>query len=274
VNQCTFPPSATGGPQNKTCGVPTGFVLVGGGGEIEGTNAPGALLTGSYPSFGTIPEQWVVSAKDHEVAHNYRLRAAAIGLRLNGVSETSLRSMRKQTKLTSSAGSNPRASISTVPANHIQLGGGACTSGSLHLLTASYPDSIVVSTSAGQKRIPSGWIASSKDHMVAQSATVTALMVSIPRCPTGYTGGCLLTEAPVPTTSSSGGGYSEVTVEVSGPATGIGARANWFADGRLLTDILPTDLFSGVRVYANSKDHESPDSGSTTVYVIKIRQLN
>jgi hypothetical protein len=72
----------------------------------------------------------------------------------------------------------------------------------------------------------------------------------------------------VATYASGGFGTANVTMDSTWVVASAGGNAQYNGPGRMLTSILP-----GIRnVSVTSKDHEYPDSGTTTAYVVKIRR--
>jgi hypothetical protein len=248
------------GPKSTRCKVADEHVLVGGGAEIESTPVPnGALLNGSFPSKTT--QEWVASAKDHNLPQKFRLRASAIGLKLAGISRSDLLAKVAYNALSGSAGALSTKEI-PVPSGHIVLGGGASTNG-LHLLVASKPK-------IGSSSTPTGWVAVSKDHNAPSNNSVWAHIISMPPCITGW--GCVQTKTITANSGPAGNGHKSVTLKVFEPVTTTGAEAVYSGNGRMLTDIWPTEFSSNVEVMASSRDHQISSSGVTHVYAVSIQR--
>jgi hypothetical protein len=260
VTKCAWTSNVTG-PKSTTCPVKAGFVLVGGGAEIESNPVPnGAMLTGSYPNWGASPQTWVARAKDHNLPQKYRLRAAAIGLRLVGISQAALRNRISYTQPQLGTSGALSTKEIPVPSGHIVLGGGAFAS-NLHLLVASRPK-------LGSSSTPQGWVAVSKDHHAPDKNSVSAFLISMPPCITGW--GCVQTKWTHASTEGDEGGHKSVTLEVAEPITAVGAEAIYSGDGRLLTDMWPKENLDSVEVMASSKDHQTPSVGNTFAYALSI----
>ena len=258
VKICPFS-STAGASRTATCSVDSGFVLVGGGAEIENDASPGALLTASTPLNKTT---WFAASKDHNLSNPHKLRAFSIGLQLAGVSTTNLVNSVHITRATSSAGGGVRSvnvGFSSNFPNDILVGGGAetsCTSGSGELLVGSAPSSGLLT-----------WGARSKDHVVAcPSGQVTATVISIDRSPLGF-GGTLVSQLQTVTGPSVPIGYGTAEWLPTGAATSIGGWAN--GSQRLLTDIVPLEQIFTVR----TKDHQVANAGTTAVFGVTLRRL-
>lgn len=112
------------------CTVNPGFVLVGGGAEVENSASGGGLLTKSFPANNTT---WFAASKDHVVAYAHRLRAYAVGMALQNMTSTALSSLVTITSATSSAGHAPSVQVNAPNFNVVlswrrrfqRLGGGA-----------------------------------------------------------------------------------------------------------------------------------------------------
>ncbi|RYZ01620.1 MAG: hypothetical protein EOO73_34890 [Myxococcales bacterium] len=247
------------GQRNKaTCTVDSDFVLVGGGAEIADDGAPGALLTGSYPS----GESWIARSKDHEQAYPHRTRAYAIGLRIAGLSKSALQQSVK-TKSFSSTGTVAHPSISYFPpSNELILSGGAWTTytGAGQLLTKS-------NRSSGG----TGWVAASKDHVTSDPGGVDVYVTTILKRPIGTTID-LATDQATSESLSSGGGYRSTTsISVdSSFVTGIGASDS--GANRLLTDAYPSSSARGGGT-VTTKDHMTPASGAAQLTLVRLREL-
>jgi hypothetical protein len=243
------------------CQVPTGeFVLVGGGAEIAGNFAPGALLTGSFPSFDD-KQTWVATSKDHIRPYSHNVRAFAVGLKLDGLSYLELRNLVKVGFATSGVANHPTVSV-PVPAGHAMLSGGAQTifSGAGQLLTRSSP-----------ANVNGPWIASSKDHVLADPGRVRAFVVSMPQClpQLDY----CVTNVIDSDVSDSHAGYWGQNNFLGHPhiVTGVGVSQQILSgQGRLLNDMFMTD---GGGVWATTKDHEVPSAGTITVTGVYVHSV-
>src|SRR5690348_13866422 len=97
-----------------------GMVAVGGGG-IGAETPAGALLTASHPNSDL--SGWLVSSKDHEVPNPHRLTTFVIGLGIDGVTRTQLRSAITVSRNSSPVQAHPEVSVG-LPAGQVLLGGG------------------------------------------------------------------------------------------------------------------------------------------------------
>jgi hypothetical protein len=241
------------------CTVDAGFVLVGGGAEVEGSASGGGLLTHSFPANTSA---WVAASKDHVAAHSHRIRAYSVGMKLSGMSEATLRSLVTITRATSGTSNRPTSTVSA-PAFHVMLSGGASVNynGAGVLLTESYPSGDFA------------WTASAKDHNQADTGTITTSVISVPVCLNNLwtNGSCLITNTI--NNSAASGGYTVATTNtpIGYTPLGVGGRARWSGAGRLLTDIFPTNSVGNAGATAWSKDHNSPENNTTDVWGISVK---
>lgn len=251
---------------SATCTVDAGYVLVGGGAEVEGEAAGGGLLTHSGPA-NTF--YWAAASKAHITPLWHRIRAYAVGMKLSGMSEATLRSLVTITRRTSAVSSRPTASVS-IPYGHVLLSGGAfvTANGPGMLLTESYP-------TGGTSQ----WTASAKDHQAPDAGTVTTSVLSIPECLNDQWagGGCLLTSILHNNSPASSGYHVEnVTLTGGGAPVGAGARARWSLHGRYLTDLhasVGVGLYDGklrAVAWAYSKDHNLAESNVTDLWMTSV----
>ena len=217
------------------------------------------MLWGSFPDFG---QAWTAQSKDHVVSFPHRVRAYAVGMQLVDMDYATLNGLVTRTPDTSVPSSRPSAAVA-IPQGDIMLGGGGVPSleGAGVLLTETRPVSSTV------------WIASGKDHEIADEESVTAWVISVPACLNGlWSHGCLRS---VQTTNSANAFSGEATADVTSLAravTGVGAFANWSTYGRLLTDVYPMIDPSFYGGTATSSDHHYAESGSVTVWSIAVFQ--
>ena len=106
-------------PQS-TCELDPGWVLVGGGAEIDGSGLDGPMLWGSFPDFG---QAWTARSKDHVVSFPHRVRAYAVGMQLVDMDYATLNGLVTRTPDTSVPSSRPSAAVA-IPQGDIMLGGG------------------------------------------------------------------------------------------------------------------------------------------------------
>ncbi len=106
VTQCDWVPASE--HPFATCAVDSSkYVLVGGGAETEQTGA-GALLTGSYPC-NQDHLTWCAESKDHKYVSSHRLRAYAVGMRIDGYTASSLSQSMVVSSVSSARSSRPGA---------------------------------------------------------------------------------------------------------------------------------------------------------------------
>jgi len=260
--------SFSSGINSTACRVPTGYVLIGGGGQVlTGPTEAGAYLQASMPS----GDNWIVKARDHsKYRSNYRIQASVIGLKVVGVSEATLRQKIKVTTSTSSPPERYNFADAYPPAGYVALGGGAeaISAGGHELLVASKP-----SPSGG------GWRAVAKEHIISDPGTAKAYVISmqsfntdivLPQGPFLHVGTSISK-----ITSTSSAGYQSISLRTTGTVPcGAGASADFRGGGgRLLTAMMPTDLNFGNKnfeVFAASKNIESSGVGTTTAYGVSI----
>jgi hypothetical protein len=155
--------TANGSPSDlpsATATVGSQYVLTGGGAEVNWGGA-GNLLTASCPQ-GT--GNWIAKGKAHTISDPASITAYAIGIKArNGVTGPSMTISTKD----SASAQHPSTEVSVAPGYSL-VGGGAQANwrrqGSL--LTASFPN--------GDK-----WKVASKDHIDAESCTITAYAIGI-----------------------------------------------------------------------------------------------
>lgn len=259
IKQCAL--TASQEVNTTTCPVDSGFVLIGGGAEIFGEGSPGALLTASFPDLGLTT--WTASSKDHRLTFFHQLRAYSVGLKLAGVTASTLRANMAVVSVRSTPSEHPSTGIS-VPGGFNLVSGGAranwVTEG--QLLTRS---------------IPSGfqWLAASKDHDVAEVGTVDAFAIGLTSGTIPGFGSIDVNVGQTSTSVSTGYGTANRIVPAGFVLASIGGDAQFNGAGRMLTDLIPfgdapSDIAAGATV--TSKDHKFQDSGITTAYVVAIRK--
>jgi len=156
--------SATSSPASHPVAsvtLPDGYTMTGGGAVAHWTSN-GSLLTASYPQSS---RSWQARSKDHIKPDPAALTVYVIGIRpRNGASPPENFIVKSQ----SARLSHPNTTA-TLPAGYLLVGGGAAVDwqGAGNLLTASYPDG------------GDGWIAFSKDHLVADPAVITAYAIGV-----------------------------------------------------------------------------------------------
>jgi hypothetical protein len=244
-----------------TCGVDPGFMLVGGGAEVEGAT-PNALLYGSLPlNFNT----WEARSKDHQVASPHRLRAYAIGLHVYGRSSDQLASQSQRLEATSVAAHHPSKTVDE-PAGFLFTGGGAVVqwTGPGALLTRS-------SLSAGIMT-PVGWTGTGKDHGLATLSTIKVAAIAIPNCFTFSDGNNVCFSRRFDEASTFvGTGYANASTPSVWAISGIGGWSQFSGNGRLLTKLVPLTSAGAPGVLAQTKDHQIASPGNTIAQVISLQ---
>lgn len=259
---------ATTGPNahpSVSVDVDNDYACIGGGAYIDHASwgSYGALLTESRPKTGNFTG-WRASSKDHIYTNIHKLTVYAIGLKLNGVSVSDLKTYYlAMTDATSGTGHNPSVttSSSAFPTGWKVVGGGAeaIWTGTGQLLTASMP--------SGTKQ----WTAISKDHYYTDLGQVRAYAIALQEedipgfgdLDIEYKGGSS-------SYTSSGSDDANVTVSSDYVIGCAGGEATWSGYGRMLWRMY---FNSGVtQVLVESKDHIVTSSGYTRAYLTQIRK--
>ena len=245
---------------NKSCTVGTGYVCVGGGAWADYSNGPGALLTASYPSINK--ETWYASSKDHGYPNDHYIYVYAIGMKIQGISESTLKSYVNISSSTSGSSQDP-IKYQSIPNGYIRLSGGA-------RLNFSGPGLLLVNSMP----TGSGWHGQGKDHIYYNAGTVTTYSVSLRSSIPNF--GNVVSHIFYASSNPGSNGKANVTINVNGlgyAQTGVGGQA--FAGepvepGRLLTGMIPR----GYNATCYSKDHGFSDKAQPTrIYSIGIKKL-
>lgn len=256
IKTCDWSPVAA--HPTASCDVDHGFVLIGGGAEVEG-NTPNALLTGSFPDSDL--RRWHASSKDHLVSWPHRVRAYAIGLMITSTDEATLRSQMRVVSVDSPRAAHPTATAQ-LPPDFLMTGGGARVNvvGAGSLLTESRPD--------GENQ----WKGSAKDHGISAPTTISVSVIGMPRC---FFGDCFAvshrrTGSPPPGEPTGFVSWSFPTTTGYVP-TCVGGQAQYTGSGRLLTKLVPfaTNGVSGA--FVQSKDHVYRSAGTTDAWTSNLR---
>lgn len=259
VRQCAA--SAYLHAPTASCGVDSDFVLVGGGAEVIGEENPGALLTASYPDLGLT--SWTASSKDDRISYLNSVRPYSIGLRLAGVSASTLRSNMRVVMAHSAPAEHPAVSAA-LPAGFVLIGGGAKAnwSGEGQMLTSTYP---IDSTH---------WFAASKDHLAAEVGTVDSYAIGITTGTIPGFGSSLDVMTNVAYFYQSSGYGTAAIAEPGGwVGSSIGGDARYTSWGRMLTDLIPfVDGASVEGALVRSKDQVAYDGGYTFAYLLSVRR--
>lgn len=251
--------SAYGSHPIVTCPVDPDYVLIGGGAYVQYRGGNGGLLTASYPQNDQL-EVWVAESKDHIWATPHTLHCYSIGLKLEGVDSHTLRQLLIFKSVTSTT--QPHSSVSVfVPDDYTLIGGGARVNyiGVGNMLTESYPyDSRT-------------WRVKSKDHLIADPATITAYAIGIKSEYIPNFGYIEIQSMNDSAYQSAGFGSIGHNVTSGWVLSCVGGKATWNGVGRMLTRIAPVP-FHGTEILATSKDHGIVDDGYTYVYYRQIRK--
>jgi hypothetical protein len=265
-----------------SCKVPTDFVLVGGGAEIIDSPEPGALLMGSFPEESN--QQWVARAKDHNgLPQSYSLRAHAIGLKIKNLGAADLRNLVKihsphKTRTSTSGTLSDSVPIPQQPPGstpRMVLGGGVDNVSDFaaqgRLLVASAPVcNNNVNDACNPGATVTGWFGFSKDHFTPAAGNMFTYLITMPECFSVQGTQKCFKNTVAHASSVFSGGYQNTFIENIGPVSGAGGYVEYNGDGRMLTDIFPSRRSSGVRVYAESKDHVTTSKGVTIAYAVGL----
>lgn len=243
------------------CSVPSGYVVVGGGAVADYGSGAGAMLTASYPS--SDKKAWLGSSKDHLYSNSHRLSVYAVGIKINGVSEATMKNYVQHYTRTSISTSHPETEVAVNSTTHIMTGGGAKVnwSGYGNLLTESYPKDFRT------------WFVKSKDHKKSSPATITAYAVGIAKNISGF-GTIEQYRSHSSTYTGSGAVVTNLSISnvndfITNPyiVSCPGGRATFSGSGRMLYG-LHSDT---EEAYAASKDHADATSGYTYAYLVALR---
>jgi Thiol-activated cytolysin len=230
------------------------MVVIGGGANTQ-NEAPGALLTASYPNDQL--SAWLASSKDHEVVAPHILITYAIGLAIQGLTRDDLLGLVRVTTADSGVEAHPEASALGGGAGFLLVSGGFRVdwTGAGNLATASFPTSL-------------NWTARSKDHDVSDPANIRVFAISLQETlPVGTV------SVAVGTLDSAIADHPRATAAVvQGFAmTGGGADVHWNGSGNLLWLLEPSVSTTLQTFSAASKDHMVPDPCSLTAYSLGIK---
>lgn len=258
--QCKYQSSLASGARQfavAECAVPSGYVLVGGGADVEGMAPKGALL---WISRAASTSTWQAASSDNTVSAAHRLRAYAIGLRIDNVSPGAIAAQIRLSPGTLSPSAGSSSAGDFIPDNHVLLSGGAYAPWGQYL-TSSFP------LTNGR-----AWVAAFKDHGVPVIGQGISYAYSLPRCPS-FLSFCLDSVILGPGSSTLGTGYRIATVSNSNAqavVTGIGAASTAASSsGRLLTHLMP----NGTGAVVINKDHWWTDNGGVQAYAISLKRL-
>jgi hypothetical protein len=286
VRTCDFTGNPVAGRHCSYCALDQGWVVIGGGAEIEGSPQY-ARLRSSFPFPGNLvapvnsPDQtdknctgnspnndpaksgtaWMARS-DGLTAH--RLRAYVIGMQINGLSELQMGQIRSGNDATTAAMAQPSIEAN-LPGPVLMVGGGVDEVAGLGgtpncYLTESRPDESTNSWRGSAYCNGSG------------GGNIKAYVITLQECPEVPGWNHCLDRKIRSVVSGAVTGYGSASVATPYPyvTTGIGgAGVVNFSSSRFLADLLP--FASGTQgVSVTTKDHLSPVNGSTTAYSIGL----
>lgn len=278
VRTCDYDALAKTGKHCNYCALDDGWVMIGGGAEIEGSPSS-ARLRGSFPfpnslvqpvrtpdgfeqnCTGNLPnnninKDWIAWMARSDGSSSHRLRAYVIGLKIQGLTETQVAGLRLINDNTTSAMTQP--SLESIGSGTV-VGGGANEVGSQScFLTESRPNESANS-----------WRGS------AYCSTPGALKVysiGLNQCPTvpGWTNCMTVKTRSFLSGSVTGYGTASVTTPYPFVTSSIGGKGIVnLGSSRYLADLLP--LVSGNQgASVTTKDQGVSVSGGTTAYAVNI----
>jgi hypothetical protein len=264
VYQCGWSAYSTT-TNSATCSVPSGYVLTGGGAEIDGENSPPALLTGSTFSQSPNLKTWLAtSSAPLGASIRHRIRAYAIGLKIKNVSESTLRnSMQLIWTIGGTSVSHPSVTIwnegygQTIGGGVIQYQSpGQFLTRSLTIPTLEY------------------WWAESKDHGTSKPGDLQAYILGMPQQfpKVPY----VLRVDVVDHCLTDSGAYEVTHFDTPktdpGVLVSIGADNTYNGAGRMLADMYPTASSDGVQgALARSTDSGTSDWGDICAQGLFLR---
>jgi hypothetical protein len=204
------------------------------------------------------------ASKDHGVSDLHSIHVYAIGLKIQGVSAATLRSVMQAVKSSpSSLVSHPTNQVS-VNTGYTLIGGGAKVdwTGYGNLLVDSYPS-------------VNFWYVASKDHIWSSPARITAYAIGIQNYIPGFgyidvfgndtwyisTGCCL----------GSGNYYLSYFHPSVTACMGAHSYYNNPNGGRMLTGMRP-QYYLDTNVAGSSKDYSTPSGGSLDLYAVWVQK--
>ena len=253
-----------------------GYVLVGGGAEIENSPIPGAVLKSSIPD----PSSWTMSplwyytrwlarsaefGRPNNTAH--RLRAYSIGLRLVGMTAEETAG-----NLLWADGTDPNPGVTytqVVPSGNVLLGR------RLDRVALETPMSRRVRAQRVPARIDGQRARHRDGSRPLSSEGVCRLDQSVPTHADGVTQwGCLTSSIRETLAASGSGGYVSAALSESDThfmVTSIGGHGFSFPDEtprRFLADLIPGLSHQGATVW--SKDTNVPAAGGTFAAILEV----
>jgi hypothetical protein len=239
--------------------MPSGYVQIGGGAYTSETEAGGYLIA-SYPCPGC--SSWLGESHDHQVADTHTITVYSVGLKLDGVSATTLAShITYPTQIWLGPSHTPAAAV-TVASGYTLIGGGARVINNVskgNFLTWSYPSG-------------NTWNVGSKDINVSSLADIEAFAVGIHTTIPGFVGELEIDTTPQPRYNVSSGLQTQSFALATGWApAGIGAISSWATNGRILTGMRPP-CATNSQYQVQTKDCMVVSTGGIDLYPIKVRK--
>jgi len=207
--------------------VPSDWVVVGGGAKAWGYAHDGGFLTESRPN-ATLTS-WTGSSKDHINPDPHYITVYAIGMKIDSVTPSFLRSKLRIYNQTSPIANHP-AIYASLPSNYLRLGGGVIVNwtGYGNLLTISEPYST------------NSWFVKSKDHRRPSPCTITAYIIGIENISFPNVGYVQVdTTMQLEIAYPPGEAWICTTTKPSYALTGVGGHAHFTESGRMLVKMYP-----------------------------------
>jgi hypothetical protein len=239
------------------CAVDPDYVLVGGGAWASGTKS--AVLTASYPVDPDVLKTWEGRSKEHAVADPHVLTVYAIGLKIDGVSRSTLLGKMFVSRRTSTVAAHPSTTAPYFDPSILDTSVGCFDDwhGAGNLLTQCMREK-----------------ASGKDHIWSDPATIAHYRLGIAAQIPGF--GTLETDLAVEAYSDINTGLIEVprTIPSGWVPTGIAGNAGddgLFGPGRMLTRMAPfaTSVSSAV---VGGRDIINAARGTITLHLFVLRK--
>jgi hypothetical protein len=196
ISTCTD--GAATGSHDLDCAVAAGYVLVGGGVEVKNAAPAGALLTASFPD-GDL-KTWHASSKDADILQSHTLSIYAIGMRIDGISEATLRSKMIVVHQDSAGGEYPQADA-YLPSGYVLTGGGAAA----HWLTSGL---YLFESNPATNFVVFGWHGRAKDHINYEQGYLTSYAIGVSNTLSKVCGGSARSLAGTWYQSAATGAYS------------------------------------------------------------------
>lgn len=230
--------------------VPYGYRVLGGGGCVN-WHGCGNLLTGIFPDGDRV---WIATSKDHKTPSPATVTGYCFAGRMKDGSR--IPSDDYVILRQDSVPAQHPSTEAVLPDGWFVIGGGARANwtGVGSLLYASYP---------GGKN---SWIASAKDHITQEVATVSAFAIGVKESFLDRVGLKILQKN---TTSGTPTAHPSVNCVLEHGYRLVcgGAKTNWAGVGNLLTASFPQDRHIWV---ARGKDHKESDPSTITAWCVGV----